>query len=176
MHWKLNIYYNILLFLFFRSLKAKYRSLVLRKIIRALEKKAEVPKTSILEAMVMLKTTWDDVSSTTIVNCFRKSGILEDTRKGALEDEDDPFKDMESESDSDEECEERKAVNDLNQDLDQLRKIRSDMAPEFVDAESLIDFDIHVITNQSRPLSVAEIVTNSKIKRLSRKQPTESKC
>ena len=75
-------------------MKAKYRSLVIRKIIRALEKKTELPKISILEAMMMLKTAWNEVSSKTIVNCFLKSGISEDARKAAIDDQDDRFKDM----------------------------------------------------------------------------------
>ena len=43
---------------------------------------------------MMLKTAWNEVSSKTIVNCFRKSGISEDARKAAIDDQDDLFKDM----------------------------------------------------------------------------------
>jgi len=44
--------------------------------------------------MTMLKTAWDDVSKTTIVNCFRKSGISEDFWKAAVDDDDDPLKNI----------------------------------------------------------------------------------
>ena len=41
-----------------RALEAKYCSLVVRKLILALEKKEPVPKFSILSVMYMLKKTW----------------------------------------------------------------------------------------------------------------------
>ena len=44
------------------SLKAKYQSLVIRKIIRAVDKDKQLPRTSIFEAMIMLKTAWDEVT------------------------------------------------------------------------------------------------------------------
>lgn len=136
---------------------------MIRRILRALDKKAEVPKTSILEAMIMLKTAWDSVSSETIVNCFRKSGISEVARNGAMDENDDPFKDTEiDQSDSDDENEETNVVDDLNQDLDRLRKIRPDIAPDDLDVESFIDIDFNVVTNESRPLSVKEIVDTYK--------------
>ena len=46
----------------FRSLKAKYQSLIIRKIIRAVDKDKQLPRTSIFEAMIMLKTAWDEVT------------------------------------------------------------------------------------------------------------------
>ena len=44
------------------SSKAKYQSLVIRKIIRAVDKDKQLPRTSIFEAMIMLKTAWDEVT------------------------------------------------------------------------------------------------------------------
>jgi len=127
--------------------------------LRALDKKAELPKTSILQAMIMLKTAWDNVSTETIVNCFRKSGISEVARNVAMDENDDPFKDTESDkSDSDDENDETNVVDDLNQDLARLRKIRPDIAPDDLDVESFIDIDFNVVTNESRPLSIKEIV------------------
>ena len=44
------------------SSKAKYQSLVIRKIIRAVDKDKQLPRTSIFEAMIMLKTARDEVT------------------------------------------------------------------------------------------------------------------
>ena len=64
-----------------RASKAKYRSLAVRKLILALEKKEPIPKFSIPSAMYMLKKAWDAILNQTFTNCFRKSGISE-RRKG----------------------------------------------------------------------------------------------
>ena len=60
-----------------RDLKAKYRSLAVRKLILALEKKEPRPKFSILSAMYMLKKAWDAILNQAFTNCFRKLGISE---------------------------------------------------------------------------------------------------
>lgn len=148
----MNDYHMFLsLFLFLRSLKAIYRSLVIRKIIRELEKD-KLSQTSILEAMMMLRTAWNDVTEKTIINCFRRSGISKDARKAAIDDDDDPFKEMDSAEDEEENVEE------LQFDLNQLRETRPDLVPEDLDADTLIDFDRKVVTNESQPLSVDQIV------------------
>ena len=46
-----------------RALKAKYRSLVICKLISELEKKGQMPTVSILLAMIMLGQTWNAVSN-----------------------------------------------------------------------------------------------------------------
>ena len=151
-------FFFLFLSLSLRSLKAKYRSLVIRKITRELEKDKQLPRTSILEAM-MLKTAWDEVTNKTIVNCFRKSGISEDARKGAIDDHDDPFKEMVDDAEDDRAAEEEDdAVEELQFDLDRLRKTRPDLASEDLNADTLIDFDIEVVTYESQPLSIDEIV------------------
>ena len=68
----------------YRSLKAKYRSLVIRKTIRAVDKNKQLPRISILEVMMMLKTAWDEVTEKTILNCFRKSGISVEAQTSAI--------------------------------------------------------------------------------------------
>ena len=73
------------------ALQAKYRSLAVRKLIAALEKKNPVPTISILSAMVMLENVWNAVSNKTFSNCFKKAGISEKEVEGVLNDEDDPF-------------------------------------------------------------------------------------
>ena len=61
------------------SLKAKYRKNVVRKIIQCVEKKKTLPKISLLQGMQMLFLVWGALSTQTIVNCIRKSGISTDT-------------------------------------------------------------------------------------------------
>ena len=153
----INLYVICFFFNFLRSLKAKYRSLIIRKIIRELDQSTELPRTSILEAMIMLKAAWDEVTVKTIVNCFRKSGISEESRKGAMDDDDDPFREVADDVESANESEDN-VVEELVMDLDRLRETRPDLAPEDLNADTLVDFDIEVLTYQSQPLSVDEIV------------------
>ena len=54
--------------------------------------------------------------------------------------------------------EDNSAVDELEFDLNQLREARSDLAPENLDGYGLVDFDKEVATNESRLLSVDEIV------------------
>ena len=53
-----------------RSLKAKYRKNVVRKIIQSVDKKKIPPKISFLQGMQMLVSAWDPLSTQTIMNCF----------------------------------------------------------------------------------------------------------
>ena len=55
-----------------RSLKAKYRSLAVKKVISALEEKKALPKFSVLSAMFMLRKAWDAIPNSAFTNCFRK--------------------------------------------------------------------------------------------------------
>ena len=50
------------------------------------------------------------------------------------------------------------AVDELKFDLNQLREARPDLAPENLDRDGLVDSYREVATNESRPLSVDEIV------------------
>ena len=70
---KYNGFICFLLFSYLRSLKAKYRSLVICKIIRVVDKDRQLAWTSVLNAMMMLKKSWGEVTEQTIRNCFRKS-------------------------------------------------------------------------------------------------------
>ena len=80
------------LFLYLRSLKAKYQPLVIRKIIRVVDKEKKLAQTSILETMMMLNKTWGEVTELTIGHCFRKSETLLETQESAINDHDDPFR------------------------------------------------------------------------------------
>ena len=70
----------------------------------------------------------------------------------AMDDHDDPFKEMVDESEDD------STVDELEFDPNQLREARLDLGPENLHADGLTDFDREVTTNKSRPLFVHEIV------------------
>ena len=78
-------------------MKAKYRHLTVKRIIRAIVRNGSVPTTSILDDMFV--RSWDAVEEKTVVNCFRKAGINPDTQTSAMNDDDDPFREIEVESD-----------------------------------------------------------------------------
>ena len=82
------------------SLKAKYRTNVVRKIIRSLEKNKTLPKISLLRGMQMLVSAWNAFTTETIVNCFRKAGISAENQNAAIAEEDDPFKELQGEIDA----------------------------------------------------------------------------
>ena len=106
-----------------RSLKAKYR-----KIIRSLENNKAMPK--ILDGVLMLVSTWNVISIKTILNCFLKVGISIANQEAAIDDNDDPFKNLQDE-------------------IDALRNIERDLKPEDINAASLTDFDVEVSTVDS---------------------------
>ena len=51
------------------------------------------------------------------------------------------------------------AVDELEVDLNQLRKARPDSAPENLDADRLVDSEWEAVTSESRSLPVNEIVS-----------------
>ena len=101
---------------------------------------------------MMLKKAWGEVTEQTTGNCFQKSGILLEGQEGAMDDNDDPFKQMVDDGEDD------SAVDELEFDLNQFREARPDLGPESLDADGLVDFDRKLATNKYRPLSVDEIV------------------
>ena len=52
------------------SLKDHYKTISIKKLIEAIEKKKSLPEFSILDAMQMLDVAWGKVRIKTIVNCF----------------------------------------------------------------------------------------------------------
>ena len=85
-------------------MKAKYQSLVIRKIIRAVDKDKQLVRTSILEAIMMLNKVWGEVTEQTTRKCFRKSEISSGAQEGVLDDHDDPFKGMVDYGEDDSAC------------------------------------------------------------------------
>ena len=73
---------------------------MVQKIIRSLQKNYALSEVLILNAMQILVSAWNAVSTENIVNCFRKSGISTANQEAAIADEDDPFKDLQNEIDA----------------------------------------------------------------------------
>ena len=81
-----------------RSLKAHCKTMSIKKLIEAIEKKKALSEFSILDAMQMLDLAWGKVTTKTVVNCFEKAGISKEKQSEALLDADDPFKDLQEQS------------------------------------------------------------------------------
>ena len=60
------------------SLKSKYRTHIIQKVLAAIDQGKQLPVISILEAMKVLALSWSEVSKKAITNCFTKSGFSED--------------------------------------------------------------------------------------------------
>ena len=77
-----------------RRLKAHYRKRLVKLILRILDSNKTLPKVSLLTALQLLVSAWNEVSQTTIVNCFQKAKISEKGQTIAINNEDDPFKEI----------------------------------------------------------------------------------
>ena len=53
-----------------RCLKAHYRKWLVKQILRSLDSNKPLPKVSLLTALQLLVSAWNEVSQTTIVNCL----------------------------------------------------------------------------------------------------------
>ena len=81
--------------------------------INPLDENQSYSKILILQAMMTLVSSWNDVPSHVIINCFSKAGISKSSQKVALTDECDEF----------------------IEELDELREVRPNAVPENVSAE-----------------------------------------
>ena len=89
-------------------------------------KKEPCPRISILQLMKILADSWKVVTKETIINCFRKVGITPAVKKAAITDSDDLFK-------------------DLQESLNDIRKVDLSMVPDDVTATDLVSLDNDVI-------------------------------
>ena len=78
----------------------------------------------------------------TIKNCFQKIGIYEKLVEQAINEEDDPFKDI---------------TADLEETITELRELLPGEAPEELNPTYLLDVDAELSTNREKP-SDAEII------------------
>ena len=79
-----------------KCLKAFYHQQLVNLMIKRLEQRQDLPKISILCALQLLVASWNDVTKTTIVNCFGKAKISVKDQVNAAEDSDNPFKELEN--------------------------------------------------------------------------------
>ena len=77
-----------------QGLKTKYRTILVRCIITALDNNKAIPKFNILEAMYMLTRAWDQVTTTTTVNCLKKAKMSAASQIEAMNDSGNPFVDL----------------------------------------------------------------------------------
>ena len=98
--------------------------------IKHLEQGQHLPKISILRTLQLLIASWNSVTKTTIVNCFRKAKISAKDQVNAAEDSDDRFKELEN-------------------DLTKLRKINPMLVPQDLTAQEIVDVNINVITTHN---------------------------
>ena len=86
----------------------------------------------------MLVSALDALSTQTIVNCFRKSGISTESQETAIAEDDDPFRELQDQ------------INDLG-------SVQPNLIEEEFDAPTFADVDAEVIAVQPLP-SDTEIV------------------
>ena len=98
--------------------------------IKLLEQSQDLPKISILRALQLLVALWNEVTKTTIVNCFGKENISAKDQVNAAEDSGDPFKELEN-------------------DLTELQKLDPTLVPQDLTAQEIVDVDINVITTDN---------------------------
>ena len=75
-----------------RCVKAHYRKRLVKLILRSLNSNNPLAKVSLLTALQLLASAWNEVSQTTFANCFKKAKIAEKDQTIAINDEDDLFK------------------------------------------------------------------------------------
>ena len=113
-----------------RCLKAYYRNLLVKLILRSLDSNKPLPKVSLFTALQLFVLAWNEVSQTTIVNCFKKAKISEKDQAIAINDEDDPFK-------------------EIDENLKEIREKEPILVPENMTAEDFANADDSVITTSS---------------------------
>ena len=92
--------------------------------------------------MQMLVSAWDALSTQTIVNCFRKSGISTESQETPIAEDDDPFRELEDE-------------------VDNLRSVQPNLIEEDFDAITFSDVSVELIAVQPPPFDteiVAELL------------------
>ena len=118
-----------------RLLKAKYhKKKIIQRLIRTVEMKKTLPKTTILDAMQLLTSAWSEVSEATIKNCFRKADKLAEE---AINNQDDPFKNLSAE--------------ELEETINGFRERVPDEVAEDLNAAVLLDIDAELSTREDKP-------------------------
>ena len=105
-----------------RCPKAHYRKRLVKLILRGLNSNKSLPKVSLLTALQLLVSAWNEAIQTTIINCFKKATISEKDQTVAINDEGDPFK-------------------EINENLKELREKEPSLVPEHMTAEDFATAD-----------------------------------
>ena len=77
-----------------RCLEAHYRKRLVKLILHSLDSSKPQPKVSLLTALQLLVSSRNEVSQTTIANCFQKAKISEKGQTIAINNENNPFKEI----------------------------------------------------------------------------------
>ena len=120
-------------------LKAHYRKLLVKLILHSLDSNKPLLKVLLLRALQLLVSTWKEVSQTTIINCFKKSKISEKDQTIAINDEDDPFK-------------------EINENLKELTEKEPSLMPENMAAEDFATANDDAVITTSSTLTDEEIL------------------
>ena len=120
-----------------RTLKAFYRTNIVRRQIKYVDEGKATPKINILQAMRMLAKSWDAISINTVKNCFRKAGISQETQVASINEEDDPFK-------------------LLQQNVDELKS--GYLVDENLTVDDYVDIDFQVTTSETSAMTDQEIL------------------
>ena len=120
-----------------RSLKAKYCKKIIQRLIRAVDLKKKFPKTSVLDALQWLTSASSEVSEAIIKNCFTKAQISEKLAEKAINDQDDPFKDLWTEK--------------REETINKFRERLPNEVPEELNAAVLLDINPALSTNRDKP-------------------------
>ena len=75
-----------------RSLKVFYRHSIIKHYIASIDRGRSPSKVNKLEVMTLLTAAWECISPITLLNCFRKDGIISESQARSQSDDDDPFK------------------------------------------------------------------------------------
>ena len=126
-----------------KCLKAFYRRRFVNFMIKHLEQGQDLPNISILRALQLLVASWNDVTKTTIVNCFGKAKISAKDQVNAAEDSDDPFKELEN-------------------DLTESRRINPTLVPQDLTAHEIVDVDVITTDNPETDEEILESVRSDK--------------
>ena len=75
-----------------RSLKVFYRHSIIKHYIASIDRGRSPSKVNKLEVMTLLTAAWECISPITLLNCFRKAGIIPESQARSQSDDDDLFK------------------------------------------------------------------------------------
>ena len=135
-----------------RALKAFYRTNVVGRQIKYVDEGKTTPKINILQAMCMLVKSWDAISINTVKNCFRKTGISQETQVASINEEDDPFK-------------------LLQQNVDELKS--RDLVDENLTVDDYVGIDFQVTTSETSAMTGQEILDSILINDLAEEEEEE---